>query len=443
MRDLLKAASTTMTNTQLPDRGIVFWPVGTGDSSTIVIDGDHVVQVDLHDMAIADDDNAVVAAVVDRLVEVLPRRDGQPYLAAFILTHADKDHCLGFADLLKKVTIGELWATPRLWREYTENDLPLCADAEAFHEEAKRRVAAVEKAVAAGETPASGDRIRVVGYDTDQSKHAYNELPDEYLSYPGEAISSIDGNDLSDSFEAFIHAPFKDDCASERNDTSLALQIVLKDEGGREGHALLLGDLAYETIKKIFDYSEAAGRPERLAWEALLAPHHCSKKVMYVTENGTDVLKQDILDLIENNASESSVIVVSSGEFPVSNKTGDNPPHLIARSRYEEIATDVICTGEYPDASAPLPLVFGIGDNGLTVLEPDDTTSEAIVKSAAGHAAVLGVGILAALAATAITRRRINRTENPPRGLSQVQRAVNTGRGDDAAPQQAVGFGGS
>src|SRR6266704_2638294 len=198
-----------MTSTPLPEQGLVFWPVSTGDSTTIVIDPKHVVQVDLHDMAIADDDGAVVAAVVDRLVEVLPQRNGRPYLAAFILTHADMDHCLGFGDLLDRVTIGELWATPRLWREYTDKDLPLCADAEAFHKEAKRRVAATEKAAAAGQTPASGDRIRVVGYDTDHEKHAYSELPDEYLSYPGDAVSSIDGDDMSDRFEAFIHAPFK------------------------------------------------------------------------------------------------------------------------------------------------------------------------------------------------------------------------------------------
>jgi len=63
-----------MTSTQLPDQGLVFWPVGTGDSTTIVIDDEHVVQVDLHDMATADDDGAIVVAVVDRLVEV--RRSG-------------------------------------------------------------------------------------------------------------------------------------------------------------------------------------------------------------------------------------------------------------------------------------------------------------------------------------------------------------------------------
>jgi hypothetical protein len=319
--------------------------------------------------------------------------------------------------------------------------LPLCADAEAFHQEAKRRVAATEEVVAAGGAPSSGDRIRVIGYDTDHDKHAYSELPDEFLSYPGDVVRTIDGDDVSDRFEAFIHAPFKDDCAAERNDTSLALQITLRDENGRAGHALLLGDLAYETIKKIFEYSEGANRPERLAWEVLLAPHHCSKKVMYVTEDGEEVLKQDLLDLLERHASQSAIVIVSSGEFPTSNKAGDNPPHLLARARYEEIATDLICTAEHPDVSAPRPLVVVVGDDGFGLAEIESASQEAAGKSATAGRAAVGVGILAALAATAILRRRANRNEAGRRGLGQVRDAVTTARGDDAAPQQTVGFG--
>jgi hypothetical protein len=34
----------------------VFWPIGTGDSTTIVVDDEIVMQVDLHDMDKADDD---------------------------------------------------------------------------------------------------------------------------------------------------------------------------------------------------------------------------------------------------------------------------------------------------------------------------------------------------------------------------------------------------
>jgi ribonuclease BN (tRNA processing enzyme) len=161
----------------LPTRGAVFWPVGTGDSTTLVIREEHVMQIDPHDMAKADSDSSPERPVVDELAASLPIRDGRPYLAVFALTHADKDHCLGFADLLKKVTIGELWATPRLWREYLDGaEDDLCEDARAFQEEAERRVAAVLADVADGKEPASGDRIMVFGYDTDHDKHAYNAV---------------------------------------------------------------------------------------------------------------------------------------------------------------------------------------------------------------------------------------------------------------------------
>jgi beta-lactamase superfamily II metal-dependent hydrolase len=335
---------------EMPEQGLIFWPVGNGDSTTIVVDDEHVVQVDLCDLAKAREEDAPVSAVVDRLVEALPTSaDGKPYLAAFILTHADRDHCTGFADLLDRVRIGEIWATPRLWREYAEPDgaVQLCEDAKAFQEEAERRVARVCKAIEDGVEPASGDRIRVIGYDTDREKHAYSELPDKYVTYPGDAVTSIDATDMAGIFEVFIHAPFKDDCAAARNDTSVAMQVTLKDGSGGEGHALFFGDLAYETIIKIFDYSEGNKRSERLAWDVMLAAHHGSKKVMYVAEGGEEVLKQDILDAFSRHGSAAATVVISSAPFSAEDSPGDNPPHCIARERYEEV-TDVICTAEYP-----------------------------------------------------------------------------------------------
>jgi hypothetical protein len=187
-----------VTDTKLPDRGVVFWPVATGDSTTIVVDDRFVMQVDLRDMDAADEDDAVVAPVIDRLQETLPRLDdGTPYLAVFALTHADLDHCSGFGDLLDSdIVIGELWATPRLWRELADDE-ELCEDAQRFHGEADRRVSATLAAVADGREPDSGDRIRIIGYDEDRDDHPYADLPDEYFTTPGEAITMLDGEEIS------------------------------------------------------------------------------------------------------------------------------------------------------------------------------------------------------------------------------------------------------
>jgi hypothetical protein len=176
-----------MVEAELPERGVVFWPVGTGDSTTIVLGDGLVMQVDLRDMKAADEDDAVVAAVIDRLVETLPQQPGgkAPYLALFALTHADLDHCCGFGDLLESpIHIGEIWATPRLWRELDE-DTPMCEDAQLFQDEVERRVKATLKALKAGKEPQSGDRVRIIGYDDDRDQHSYAELPAAYFTTPG------------------------------------------------------------------------------------------------------------------------------------------------------------------------------------------------------------------------------------------------------------------
>ena len=101
---------------RLPKTGIVFWPVGTGDSTTISVSRDTVVQVDLHHMTVSEEEGDPHVAIVDELARLLPKVDGKPYLAAFVLTHPDEDHCLGFSSLAKKVRIGELWFSPRVFR---------------------------------------------------------------------------------------------------------------------------------------------------------------------------------------------------------------------------------------------------------------------------------------------------------------------------------------
>ncbi len=435
-------------STELPDLGVVFWPVGTGDSSTVVVTDQVLIQVDLNDRAKADDDDAPEVPVVDLLVEALPTgSDGRPFLAAFVLTHADKDHCSGFADLLDKATIGELWATPRMWREYLNDgdDAGLCEDAKAFHEEVKRRVEAVKKAVAGGEAIALGDRVLVVGYDTDEDKHAYHDLPEEYLLKPGISVTKINGVDQVGRFGAFIHAPFKDDCAAARNETSLSLQVTLTEDGGQDGKILLFGDLAYETIMKIFNYSEYYDRGQYLEWNLLLAPHHCSKYVMHVREDGNDVLKTDILEAFERHARDGSVIVASSSPIPPADVDGANPPHKKAAERYKDYTDRFICTMEWPSVENPSPVVLGIDASGAHVVE--DEVVELSARSAdVAKAAGRKRGRLSEVAAAATAAGRYAGgvvsvpEEAPMTGSDRVQAAVKADRASDA-PTTTVGFG--
>lgn len=378
---------------ELPARGFIFWPVGTGDSTTIKVNENVFIQVDIHHHASAEDDDEPYNPVIDSLMDVLPDDPADAskrYIAVFALTHADKDHCKGFKELMEKVdagqlTIGELWLTPRVFRDHKENE-ELSDDAKAFEDEALRRVAIVCEDGDAD----SGDRVMVIGNDDILDEDKYAGLPDRYKRRPGEVITELDGADHEGTFKAFIHSPFGDDSTKERNKTSLGMQITLS-EGDFDGRVMLLGDLDYPPLKRIFiEYNDD---PELTAWDVLLAPHHCSKSAMYFEEEGDSepVLKQDILDAMENCAGETGWVVASSRPVPSSNKKGDNPPHAVAKERYSEIApSGFLCTGVYPDEDSDDPIVFSVDSTGIELVSGDSTgtssASAAVTKARGGDA---------------------------------------------------------
>lgn len=369
---------------QLPKMGFVFWPVGTGDSTTIAINEDVIMQVDLHHLEKSEDEDEPHLPIVDELVRLLPKKDKKPYLSVFVLTHPDKDHIQGFEKLLEEVKIGEIWHTPRIFREYKKD---LCDDAKKFREEVnRRRKITIDKK---GDVEA-GDRVRVIGHDDIFEDDKYKDFPEKWRSYPASIITDIDGENFDDLFETFIHAPFKDDSAAEKNDTSLALQITLKC-GDQSARALLLGDRCYPTIKKIFDKTKEKKRETYLKWDILLAPHHCSKKVMFWQDEGEEKekFKPDMMGDFEEFA-EPSAYIVSSSESDFSDKDGKNPPHLKARKKYEQII-DVghfLCTHEHPNTKNPVPIKFELNDEGFIYTESksEDTENSADLTAAIGAA---------------------------------------------------------
>ena len=336
----------------LPARGLVFWPVGNGDSTTIVVDSQTYLQVDLNQREKSEDDDDPGWSVVDELVEGLPTVNGRPYLAAFALTHPDQDHCRGFVKLLDEVDIGELWFTPRVFREYKKD---LCDDAEDFKKEAERRM---KETISVNGDPRRwkpGARLRLFRVTGGRVRG----LPEDRLTVPGNELTVIDEKDVSEEFRAFVHAPFKDDDAGERNDTSLGMQVTLS-EGDKKVRALLLGDLSYPIIRRIFNVSDA----DDLTWNVLLAPHHCSKAAMYWKDDGEDEeeLKKHIVDEMDEASRDPNRVVSSSNPVPSSNKPGDNPPHAKAKTQYETITDSFLCTMDQDD-----PIVAELKDGSIVV----------------------------------------------------------------------------
>jgi beta-lactamase superfamily II metal-dependent hydrolase len=354
---------------QFPEgKAVIFWPVGTGDSTTLVLVPKKVVmQIDLRHLEKADDKEHPEWPIIDYLVANLPKRNGRPYLAVFVLTHPDKDHIQGFRELLKRVDIGELWHTPRIFRDQSDEEA-LCDDAKAFRKEAHRR----RKAIADNPNNVkSGDRLRVIGHDDILLEPDYQQLPEDCKSRPASIVSKVDGMDLSAHFQAFIHAPFKEDQAKNKNNTSLSLNVVLF-EGQSYAQFMFFGDREYPTIKQIFTKTEERQKyVAYLNWNVMLCSHHCSKAVMHWQDedDADECFKKDIMEFFTKYSQNGYIVSSSLSDF--TDAAGDNPPHKKARRQYERIveAGRFLCTHEHPSEESPEPIVFALDAGGLKLVD--------------------------------------------------------------------------
>lgn len=355
----------------LPDKkSVIFWPVGTGDSATLVLKpGEITMQIDLRHLEKADDPDEPEWPILDHLVAALPTKNGRPYLSVFALTHPDKDHIQGFGELLKRADIGELWHTPKVFRDQSDQE-GMCDDAKVFRNEAERRRKAI---IASPGNIKSGNRLRVIGHDDILTEEKYKNIPEACKSRPGHVIAVVDGIDLTGHFQAFVHAPFSDDQAKDRNNTSLSLNVILW-EGKKYGQFFFFGDREYPTVMRVFEATEAAAQSGTdntpfLGWHVMLCPHHCSKAVMYWQDaaDKEERFKKDVMDKLAKYSRDALGYIVSSSHSAFSDGAGDNPPHKKAREQYEKIVKPgrFLCTHEYPSKKVPSPIVFVVGDEGF------------------------------------------------------------------------------
>ena len=366
-----------MSEWQLPESGVVVWPVDNGDAITVVIDSETVLQVDINHRAVADDEEDDRVPVVDRLVEALPRDDDTPQLSVLAITHHDEDHCSGFERLIEEVSVAELWVTLRSFVEVDEDGLTEVG--QAVYDEACRRRDAEIEAAGPGTRAGAGDRLRVIGNADLLDAEDWKDFPSELLTSAGELVPTVNGVDRSDDVTVFVHTPFRSDTEEgTRNSSSMGIQVDLRSNGESASRLLLLGDLEYEQIEAFVAKTEDAGNEEYLWWDLLLAPHHCSRNAVR-RKDGEDWVDAPAAQDLERYAADDAVVVVSARSFDDISDDDTDPPHTDARDVYEGIVgvDGVSYTSDYADGSDSDPLVVSWDDDGtVDVAESNAQRSE-------------------------------------------------------------------
>ena len=326
---------------------------------------------------IPDDDTPNVAS---KLRDKLSRdAEGRLYVDVLLVSHPDEDHCRGLREhfhlgrpdkwskLADKILIREIWSSPMVFRRASRSHV-LCDDAKAFNTEARRRVRKFR------ETPwlvGNGDRILILGEDEDGKT---DDLQDILISVD-EEFSRINGQDDS-TITTLLLAPVPADSDDEeeelsKNNSSTILRLSLAGAGIQDKCRFLTGGDAEVVIwEKLWD--RQFWREDRLSYDILLSPHHCSWHSLSHdswSEMGETVEVSEKAHNALSRARDGATIVASSN--PIRDDNND-PPCIRAKQEYEGIADDVAgtfkCVGEHPSVKSPDVMEFEIGAHGLRLM---------------------------------------------------------------------------
>ena len=353
---------------------VTHFKVDNGDMTLFELESDRRILADINIRCAADDEEDDTPDVAKQLRKKLDRDDkGRLFVDAFHNTHPDADHIRGlekhfhlgdpstWSKTDDKIIIREMWSSPIVFRraKAKDEDHVLCADAEAWRNEARRRVKKYRADGALGD----GNRIVILGEDVDGKTDDLGAI----LVKVDEVFSKICGR-TDTSFEARLLAPMPAEDEEEedvltKNNSSVIMRIDLKVSKVVKARYLLGGDAEVAIWDRIWDRN--AKTADRLQYDVLIAPHHCSWHSLSYDSWSKLGEKAKVSQKARNALGQalSGALVVSSSKTVVDDES--DPPCIRAKREYLDILDDV--KGEFKcvaDSPGDDPLVIEVTSAG-------------------------------------------------------------------------------
>ncbi|GAB3531340.1 ComEC/Rec2 family competence protein [Photobacterium alginatilyticum] len=374
---------------------INFYPVGNGDTCQIILDSDKRILLDFrhHGNGVKDDSPEI--DLKNTLKNELKEAKRNSFdVVAF--THADEDHIQGsteFFELLHekqyqgegRVKINELWVPAAMLLERTDKD----KQKEEFvilRQEARHRLK--EK-----------KGIKVFSKPDELTKliESWDMSVDDVAHCIVDAGTLVDTFSLKDDgIEFFVHSPFiahldqdGKQIKTVRNKASLIFNIRFQ-QGQELYDFLAIGDSEWEVLEEIVEITQYHRNDDRLRWDLLNIPHHCSYLALSDTKGDNETAPKPKVEELLLQGQRDAYMICSSNAFGHGKEALDRiqPPHLQSRHCYEKYLKKVggrrfIVTMEEPNSKAPEPVTIEITHFGLSLKKAASAALAAAVASPA------------------------------------------------------------
>lgn len=353
---------------------ITFYPIGDADTCLIKARNKNIIVdfADMRDPTDSDDKRC-------KLSEWMRKDLGWPNtdtVDVVVFTHLDNDHINGSSEFFwldyaeayqgeGRVKIKEMWVPANAIVETGVEDEAWNIRAEARHRLKK------------------GYGIKVFSRPEHLKEWFEKEGidPKTRNSLICDAGQVVPGVTLGDNgVEFFIHAPFAErdgDVVLDRNDNSIVLHATF-EEGTQ---ALLTDDITQVSLDKIVETSERHNNHERLKWDLMKCPHHCS----YLSLNEdkekkgkTKTTPTEPIKRLLKYAKQNAKLVITSNI--IENTDQVQPPHFQALNTYKEYLELVggkhYVTMESPNKDNPQRLTFDVTYGGLRQITVSGITGD-------------------------------------------------------------------
>lgn len=352
---------------------LTFYPLGNADCCLVDLDNGKKLLFDYANTRDPSDDEDLRIDLPAKLREDLDAAHRTSYdVVAF--SHLDKDHYQGASEFFylehakkyqgkDRIKMDIMWVPAALITEDGVED----TEGKVIQAEARYRLKQKCGVRVFSRPERLKDWLKKNGLTLDDVKDL---ITDAGKIVPGFTVTA-------DGVEFFVHSPFAkrldENTVEDRNEDSLVLQATFRVDD-TDKKVIFAADTPHEALADIVSITKSKGNEERLEWDVIKLPHHCSY-LSLGPERGKDKTTpiKEAVWLYENQGQDGSTIVSTSKPIPAKGTDEDrdnNPPHRQAAAYYKDVKDkhdgDFVVTMEYPDATAPKPLVIEITASGMT-----------------------------------------------------------------------------